>query len=190
MDIIDDINDGKNEIINIIKKHGSAREHNYWFYYNQQTDYAKIYFFKFKDSGIFSIGYKSGIWELIGEVIAPEKKRLELFNKFLDYVLLRKKDKKLFMFIPEKFFNGVDDVLQKSNKYRMTSTPDVYSTPVFNTENWNENLEGGNWKKLRNIKNKFLKSYNVEFIPSKEIDKKKIMTPRINYLRLKIIYKT
>ena len=82
MDIIDDIRGGKKEIINCIKKHGSVREHNYWFFCNQQTDYAKIFFFKFKDAGIFSIRYKSGIWEFIGEVLAPEKKRLKLFDNF------------------------------------------------------------------------------------------------------------
>ena len=38
---------------------------------------------------------------------------------------------------------------------------------------WNENLEGKEWKKLRNIKNKFLRSYDISFIPSKEIEKKK-----------------
>ena len=98
MDIIADIDRNKKEILNCIKKHGSVREHNYWFFYNQQTNYAKIYFFRFKDAGIISIRYKSAIWELIGDVLAPEKKRLELFNNFLDYVLSTKKDKKVFVF--------------------------------------------------------------------------------------------
>ena len=55
MDIIDDIYENKKEIADCIKKYGSVREHNYWFFYNQQTNYAKIFFLKFKDSGIFSI---------------------------------------------------------------------------------------------------------------------------------------
>ncbi len=82
MEIIEDIVGAKKEIIDCIKKHGFVREHNYWFFYNQQTNYAKIFFLKFKDAGVFSIRYKSGIWELIGEVLAPEKKRIELFNNF------------------------------------------------------------------------------------------------------------
>ena len=90
MDIIGDIDNNKKEIIDCIKKYGFVREHNYWFFYNQQTDYAKIFFLKFKDAGIMSIRYKSGIWELIGEVLAPEKKRMEMFNDFLNYVLLTK----------------------------------------------------------------------------------------------------
>ena len=91
MDITDDFVGAKRNIINCIKKYGSVREHNYWFFYNQQTNYAKIYFLKFKDSGIISIRYNSGIWELIGEILAPQKKRVELFNSFLDYVLFTKK---------------------------------------------------------------------------------------------------
>ena len=175
MDIIDDISSGKKEIINCIKKYGSTREHNYWFFYNQQTNYAKTYFFKFKDSGIFSVRYKSGTWEIIGEVLASENKRIELFNKFLDYVLMKQKDKKVFIFVPEKFYNNIKRILQKSSKYRMTNAPDIYNTPVFNLKKWDENLEGKKWKKLRNIKNKFLKSFNVEIIPSREIDKKKLI---------------
>ena len=174
MDIIDDIDNGKREIINIIKQHGFVREHNYWFFYNQQTNYAKTYFFKFKDSGIFSVRYKSGTWEIIGEVLASENKRIELFNKFLDYVLMKQKDKKIFTFVPEKFYNNIKSILQKSSKYRMTGNPDVYYTPVFNMKKWDENLEGSGWKKLRNAKNHFLKLHNVEVIPSKEIEKEKL----------------
>ena len=48
MDIIDDFDSNKKEIINYIKKYGFCREHNYWFFYNQQTNYAKIYFFRLK----------------------------------------------------------------------------------------------------------------------------------------------
>ena len=156
MDIIEDINNGRKEIINCIKKYGSAREHNYWFFYNQQTSYAKIYFFKFKDSGIISIRYKSGIWELIGDVLAPEEKKLELFKYFLDYALSKKKDKKLFTFVPEKLFNGIKNITQKSNQYKITHAPDIYYTPVFNMGTWDGSLKGKEFKKLRNIRNKFL----------------------------------
>ena len=175
MDIIGDIGGSKKEITGCIKKHGFVREHNYWFFYNQQNNYAKVFFFKFKDSGILSIRYKSGIWELIGDVLAPEKKRLELFNNFLYYALFTKKDKKVFLFIPEKFYNIVNAMLEKSDKYRITSAPTIYYTPIFNMKKWDEELKGNKWKKLRNIKNKFLKSYNVKFNSSKELDKKKLI---------------
>jgi hypothetical protein len=175
MDTIEGIDNNKKEVINCIKKYGSVREHNYWFFYNQQTNYAKVFFFRFKDAGIISIRYKSGIWELIGEILAEEKKRLKLFKDFLDYVLLKKKDKKVFVFVPEKFYNKISGMLKESDKYRMTGTPDIYYTPVFNMKKWNGELSGSRWKKLRNIKNKFLKSYNIEFIPSREIEKRKLM---------------
>ena len=147
MDIIGDIDNNKKEIIDCIKKYGFVREHNYWFFYNQQTDYAKIFFLKFKDAGIMSIRYKSGIWELIGEVLAPEKKRMEMFNDFLNYVLLIKKDKKLFLFIPEKFYNSVIGILEESGKCRITRAPIVYCTPVFNMKKWDESLQGKELKK-------------------------------------------
>ena len=131
MDVIDDFDSNQKEILNYIKKYGSCREHNYWFFYNQQSNYAKIYFFKSKDIGIISIRYKSGIWEIIGDMLGKVEKRKELFKEFLDYVLLTKKDKKVFVFIPEKFFNDVSSILEESDKYRMTNTPDIYYNPVF-----------------------------------------------------------
>lgn len=175
MDIIEDISSGKKGIIECIKKHGSVREHNYWFFHNQQTNYAKTFFLKFKDKGIISIRYKSGIWELIGDILAPEKDRMGLFNDFLDYVLMERKDKKLFLFIPENFYNNVAGMLEKSGRYRVTGKPVAYLTPVFNMGKWDENLHGKDFKKLRNIKNKFLKAHNIEIIPSKEIEKKKLI---------------
>lgn len=174
MDIIDDIYKNKKEIADCIKKYGSVREHNYWFFYNQQTNYAKIFFLKFKDGGIFSIRYNKGTWEIIGDILASENKRLDLFQRFLDYTLLTKKDKKVFVFVPEKFYNGVNGMIQESDKYRITSNPIIYYTPVFNMKKWDESLQGKEWKKLRNIKNKFLKTHNVEVIPSKEIEKNKL----------------
>jgi|TARA_B100001971_G_scaffold200369_1_gene211934 hypothetical protein len=175
MDIIEDFDSNKKEITNYIKKYGSCREHNFWFFYNQQTNYVKNYFFKFKDGGIISNKYKSGTWEIIGDMFGNGRKNIELFKDFLDYVLLTKKDKKVFTFVPEKFYNEINAMVEESDSYRITKTPDVYCTPVFDMKKWDEHLNGKEFKKLRNIKNKLLKSHNVEITPSKEIEKKKLM---------------
>lgn len=174
MDAIEDVFDSKKEILCCIKKYGFVREHNFWFFYNQQHDYAKVYFFKLDDYGLFAIRYKSGTWEFIGEVLAPEKKRVELFNNFLDYALHNKKDKKVFTFVPEKFYNEIKSNINNSGKYRVTDDPAVYTTPVFNLEKWDENLEGSKWKKLRHTKNQFFKLHDVKIIPCKEIKKEKL----------------
>jgi hypothetical protein len=172
MEIIEDVFSNKKEILDCTKKYGSVREHNFYFFYNQQHDYAKVYFFKFNDSGMFSIRYKSGIWEFIGEVMAPEEKRSEMFNEFLNYVLNKKKDKKIFTFVPEKFYKEIG--IMNPNKYAITSSPIIYTTPVFNLNSWDENLEGSKWKKLRNIKNQFFKLHDVEVIPCRELEKEKL----------------
>ena len=43
-----------------------------------------MHFFKFKDTGIISMRYKSGTWEIIGDVMGVEKKRLKSFEDYLD----------------------------------------------------------------------------------------------------------
>ena len=176
MDIITDINGSKKEIISCIKKNGFATEHNFWYFYNQQTNYIKPYFFKFNNScGVMSTRYKSGIWEMIGEVLAPQGKRLDLFERFLDYILISKKDKKVFTAVPESRMYGIFNMLKQSTKYKVSKPPIVYHVPIFNLKKWDESLKGKKWKKLRNVKNRLLKSYNVEILPSKEIDKKKLI---------------
>ena len=174
MDIIDDIYSAKKEILECIRRHGFAREHNFWFFCNQQSDYAKVYFFKSNGYGLFAVRYKSGIWEFIGEVLAPEEKRLQLFWDFLDFALIGKKDKKVFTFIPEGFCNGVNDRIKASNKYKVTNDPIIYTTPIFNLKKWDEDLKGSEWKKMRNIRNQFFKLHNAEIVPCKELKKEKL----------------
>ncbi len=190
MEVIDTIDESKNKIIDSIKKYGFMYEHNYWSFYNQSTAYAKPFFFRFDGScGILSLRYKSGVWEMIGEILAPEEERLELFSYFLEYVLITKNDKKVLVTIPEKFYQKIIAMLKKSDRYRITKPVKTYLNPVFSMEKWDKNLTGKRWKKLRNIKNRFLKSYNVETIPSNEVNKEKLIDivlkwrkyrPRIN----------
>jgi hypothetical protein len=174
MDIIESIPSNRKCIIDCIEKYGSVREHNYWFYQNQQNRYSKVFFLKFDEGGIVAIRYESGIWEFIGEVLAKEEKRLELFRSLLDYTLSEKKDKKLFVFAPEKFYCSVADLVRKSGKYKMTAKPTVYCSPVFNMKLWDKELKGKEWKKVRNARNKLLRHNDVQIIPSREIDVKKL----------------
>ncbi len=175
MEVIDDIYSSRKEITGCISKHGSVREHNFWFFYNQQSSYAKAHFFKFNDKGAIAIRYKSGIWEIIGELLAPKSSRMEMFQSLLDYTLLEKKDKKMFAFVPENFWDDVNNTLQNSQKYKITKKPIVYYSPIFNLKKWDDNLAGKEWKKLRNIKNSFFRHHKAEFVPSKEIEKNKLM---------------
>ncbi|MEK6983144.1 MAG: phosphatidylglycerol lysyltransferase domain-containing protein [Nanoarchaeota archaeon] len=175
MDIITSLDESKEEIIGCIEKNGISSEHNYWYFRNQQTNYIKPYFFKFDNScGIMSVRYKSGIWEMIGEALAPQEKRLELFERFLDYILISKKDKKVFTSVQENRVDAVHNMLKRSTKYKGTKPPLLSYAPIFNLKKWDENLNGKKWKKLRNIKNKLLKTHIVEILPSREIDKKKL----------------
>src|SRR3989338_797036 len=123
MDIIDNIYGAKKEISECIRRNGFVREHNFWFFCNQQSNYAKAYFFKSNNNGLFAVRYKSGIWEFIGEVLAPEEKKLQMFWDFLDFILLDKKDKKAFTFIPERFYNEIEDRIRTSEDYKVANKP-------------------------------------------------------------------
>ena len=142
MEIITDINDSKKEIIDSIKRHGFANEHNFWYLYNQQTYHIRPHFFKFGNGcGIMSTRHESGVWEIIGEVLAPPEKRLEMFEYLLGYALISKKDKKVFTSVPESFVYTISSMFKQSTKYRITK-PLLSYTPIFDMEKWDEKLNG------------------------------------------------
>ena len=57
----------------------------------------KHIFFRLKDSGLFSIRYKSGIWEIIGDAMGKEEIGLVLFKDILNYILLTKKIRNIYI---------------------------------------------------------------------------------------------
>ena len=175
MDVIEDISSNKKEIFDCIKKYGFVREHNYWFFSNQENEYCKVYFFKSGSYGLFALKYKSGLWEVIGEALAPENQRINVFGDFLDHVSSEEKNNKIFSFVPENFYDSIRNLVGSLGNYKINGKAAIYSTPIFNLNRWDENLEGSEWKKLRNIKNQFFKLHKVEIFPCREVGKEKLI---------------
>jgi hypothetical protein len=173
MDVIEDVYANKDLILRCIEKFGYAPEHNFWYFLNLESKDDKCLFFNFEnDFGLMAQAYKDNTSMLISEVLAPEERRLDVFEEVLDCMLLKKHYKKVFVCVPLKFMKLIEN-LSKRKQYRLSKNSVAYC-PVYNLRCIDETLRGKDWKKLRNIKNSFYAENKVEVIPSTDISKEKL----------------
>jgi hypothetical protein len=177
MDLIYDTVKNKNKILKSIKKYGFSPEHNYNYYQNEQTDTKKNIFFLFeKGMGVLAQRTTNGkSWSVISSVLAPEEKRQQIFLRFLDYIFRKRKTEKVWVEFTEDFRRELLDCFKREKKYRACRVNEILLWPVFDMRKWDgHKLEGKEWKKMRNIKNRFYKSHDVEVNNSIEFSKEQL----------------
>jgi len=169
MKIYHDILKSKQKIIRAINTYGFSPEHNYYNYLYTQNSGKKCVFIDFGGKkGIVAFFSKdSNSWRIINGVLAPENERTELLAKFLDYASSRG-SKKVFMEAAEDFKSEIFKKLKAV--YRLNVNYSM-NWPIYNLKKLDENLSGKNWKKLRNIKNRFYKSFKIEIKNPKKVRK-------------------
>ncbi len=177
------------EIKRCISKFGYAPEHNYVYFLTAADNGARNIFLKSDEGfGIFA-NYREKAREvvMISEALAPREKQAEVLREALDLCFSQLKIKK---FVVEQ-----DDALRaktlasfKGNGYAALQPRFSLYWPVFNMEEWGGNeMSGDDWKKLRNIKNRFYGGHSVEVVDSKTINKeelKKIVNEWVERRRL------
>jgi len=179
MKLIKNIDDGNKEIvINAIKKFGSQPEHHFPHFLNMEDKgKTKCMFFHFDDETGFMVHkHKTGLWEFLVEPLAPKEKRLKVAAEVLDYVLnLPDTYKALVEFTPElrkaliKFNN------EDRNKWIIRRPCYIYHWPVYDLKEWDPELKGKKWKKLRHKINLLKRDNDVKVVDSRTVDKKELM---------------
>ncbi len=168
MKIIEDVLNSKELIESCISKYGTSPEHNFRYYLNIEETGAKNVFISFgKDKGIIAQRFANE-WIMVGEVLAPEDERVELLFEAIGSVSEK--------FVVEASESFRKKLIERAGKnFVMTEPRFVLYWPVFDFSKWNgDKLEGGDWKKLRNIRNQFLKRNKVEVLDSVSIPKEKL----------------
>ncbi|MBI2574308.1 hypothetical protein HYV82_00285 [Candidatus Woesearchaeota archaeon] len=170
MEFIEDTVAERKLIESCIGKNGSSPEHNYHHYQNLEETGAKNVFLSFgSGKGILAQHFKGvNEWMMIGDVIAPEQERITLLFEAVDSCL--KNRGKFVVEAPEQLRKEIIAYAGgKSSKsaYAIGKPRFALYWPVFDFSKWNgEKLEGGEWKKLRNIKNQLYRNGNVETVDS------------------------
>lgn len=162
MKTIQDIENNKSKIIKSINRFGFLPEHNYYHYLCKQTPYKRCIFFDFgRNRGVMSVfNKKNNVWYATNGILAPQNEIIDIFMKFADNVMAKKKSKKIVVEADESFKSDVFKRL-KNSKYKASMNYSLY-WPVYNVGKWDEKLGGKQWKKFRNIRNRFYNNLLIE----------------------------
>ena len=176
MELIEDTKAERKLIEGCIARNGSSPEHNYCHYQNLEETGAKNVFISFgSGKGIMAQRFESiNEWLMIGDVIAPEHEKVQLLFEAAEACL--KNRGKLVVEASEQHRKQITAHAKGNNgSYALGKPRFSLYWPVFDFSKWNgENLEGGDWKKLRNIKNQFYKNNSPEMVDSATVPKDKL----------------
>lgn len=171
MKLIEDMQKSRSLIEQCILRHGSSPEHNYCHYMNIEDAGSKNIFISFgENKGILAQHFQSiNEWVMLGDVLAPEEERASLLFEAAGSC-----PGKFVIEAKEEFRRQVIEHAGKHG-FSVSEPRFILYWPVFELEKWNGNLlERGVWKKLRNIRNKFMKCNKFEVADSKSIPKEQL----------------
>ncbi len=154
---IHNIINNKELVEQIISTHGYAPEHNYWYMVNMKDESSEVLLWETEGKGIVFLKHDDNDFELISDILAPKQEQVDLFIKFLDYIHENYKVDEVLVTFVSKYRN---DLINKvGNRYQVKAPRRTFTTPVYNIKKWDPNLSGKDWKKMRNIKNSFIKNH-------------------------------
>ena len=163
MEVITDIKSNQSIVQRSIDKHGHAAEHNLANYLHLIGENEKHVFLRFEDDmGIMASVDNNNNWSVLSEVLAPEERKMDIIMRFLDYSLTQNGGKKVVFELLSDTRKELLKNLREEKKFRACKLNYSLYWPIFSLKDWDEEMNGKAWKKLRNVKNKFLKSYNVK----------------------------
>lgn len=176
MKVISDIAKHEKKIKSSISKFGYCAEHNYMHYFYMQNAKEKNAVFDFgKDKLLLANVNNKNKWFLFPNgILAPKNERYSLLKKFLDYALIKMKTKKIFVEADEELRREILNKLKNSKKYRACSYAYILYWPLYNMSKFDDKLRGKEWKKLRNIKNRFYKQHKIKVVDSKKVPKEEL----------------
>jgi len=174
MKVVKDILSYKESIESSIKKYGFFAEHNFWHYYYKQYDARKGVYFSFNEEmGLMAHRTRNKVWHLFTEILAPKKKRTELFKRFLEQAY-REGASKVTVEVTEPFRKNILALVSKSKIYYVPKYNWILYWPLYNMKTWDHTLSGKSWKKIRNAINSLYKKHEINILPASEFQKKQL----------------
>lgn len=182
MNINDDILKSKQKIIGSINTYGFSPEHNYYNYLYSQNAGKRGVFIDFgKSRGIVAFYNKEKkIWRIINGVFAPEQERFEIFRDFLDWAFNDKDSSKVFVEFQGDFKAELFRKLRSSFKL---NTSYCLHWPIYNLDDLDEKLSGKEWKKLRNIRNRFISQYEIKIKNPRKVSKEVLKSILVSWTK-------
>mgnify|MGYP001600117580 CR=1 FL=1 len=176
MELIDAPENFGAEAKRCIERFGCMPEHNYTYFLTSAESGAKNIFLRSDEGYGVLATYRESAGEvaMISDALAPRERQAEVLHSAMGTC---------FQKLPiKKFVVEQDDALRsrtlkafESNGYRALSPRFSLYWPVFSMDKWDGNsMSGEEWKKLRNIKNRFYAEHSVEVVDSQSVGKEQL----------------
>lgn len=166
----------------VIAKNGFASEHNYDYFVSYTSKKMTPFFIYFgEDKGLFSIKWDDNSYQIISEIMAPVNERCELALLFVNYVFKNADTKKVFVEFPLSLRKELLKAISNENKLSKPQSNSEKSnivignilhhlyTPIIELSQWDTELVGSDFSKLRKAKNRFFRNFKVELLKGDEI---------------------
>ena len=173
-ELIEDVRGERKLIERIIKKNGNDPEQNFGYFLSHEEEGDRCVFIRSGDCGIqTTYDESSHNWVMIGAPIAPKDRQVGLLRDALSYLQRRRKLDKIVAELETESKKQSEKVL--SGKFRLYSPSCVLYWPVYDMQTWTgDRLKGGEWKKIRNIRNSVRKNHRIRIVDSAGVDKDKL----------------
>ncbi len=175
MEIIKDPSAHRQEIELCISRNGYAAEHNFGYWMWLEEKGRENIFLKFPNNeGILAQFIQNqDYWFLISSPIAKEENRLKILIEAVQE-LFKQNIKKINIELTPQMKKEFSKQVKKLG-FRVGGNNYVYRWPIFDMNEWDGlGLKGRKWKKLRNINNRFYKTYKVDVVDSVNFPKEEL----------------
>ena len=178
MKVIYDVAEHQKKIKDSIRKHGHFAEHNFVHYLYSETKPNRNVLFDFGNSKsvLARCDKEHKVWALFPNgILAPEKERIDLLLEASYYILKKQKAKKFSVEVSEEIRKGLLNRFRTTNGIKACNCNCILYWPLYNMDLWDAKLNGGKFKKLRNVSNRFYRKNKVRVFDSRLVPKEKLM---------------
>lgn len=152
-----------------IQKYGWTSDHNLdWFIDATEID-KKPAFIEFEENAGLLIHFNDNSYSIWSDPLCPRNQCADLISFFSKEIL--EKSKEIWC---TDVSEGIRAKLLENGRFHIGEVYYSLFWPVLNMEKYNPELLGGNFKEIRNAKNKFYREHRVEVLAADGIEKSKL----------------
>lgn len=168
MKIYDNIEAERDRIEASIKKYGWTSDHNLgWWLMCPYKDTGKPVFVQFDDgSGLLTYKY-SDEWSVWSDPLTDKGLAAERINEFASLVLNEQIKEVWCVDVSEEIYPA----LKKESRFKLSGIDYSLFWPVLDMKKFEPDLSGGNFKEMRNAKNKFYREHEVQVVNAVDVAK-------------------
>ena len=183
MKVITEVGSNVGMVKKALSRFGHNVEHNLHHYLAIASAKTKPVFFSFpRDRGVLASREKGKLDIFPGGVLAPKEERMGLLEKVLSRAF-QGGAKKVVVEVDGSSRKQILSSLKGSGRFKALRTSYILYWPTFDMERFDVKLPGRRWKKMRNIRNRFVKQHLIRIVDSRKVPQEKLKEIMRQWLR-------